>query len=128
MVLLLMAYPVLAGPAPHSPAQLGVSPSRPRRPGCTPRAASGHPCGVTRSIATGGFGVAAPPVGALARRGAPLGATRKNSWTRTNWEGEGLAEALHPLPLRLRRHRRHSTNYFLSPRKSLRRASRLRSS
>src|SRR3989454_12778368 len=48
MVLLLMAYPVLAGPAPHSPAQLGVSPSRPRRPGCTPRAASGRPCGVTR--------------------------------------------------------------------------------
>jgi Tol biopolymer transport system component len=34
---------------PHSPAQLGVSPSRPRRPGCTPRAASGRPCGVTRS-------------------------------------------------------------------------------
>ena len=33
---------------PHSPAQLGVSPSRPRRPGCTPRAASGRPCGVTR--------------------------------------------------------------------------------
>src|SRR5438552_11397979 len=45
---------------PHSPAQLGVSPSRPRRPGCTPFAASGHPCGVTRSIATGGFGVEAP--------------------------------------------------------------------
>src|SRR2546428_270405 len=38
---------------PHSPVQLGVSPSRPRRPGCTPRAACGHPCGVTRSIATG---------------------------------------------------------------------------
>src|SRR5881396_679100 len=33
---------------PHSSAQLGVSPSRPRRPGCTPRAASGRPCGVTR--------------------------------------------------------------------------------
>jgi len=40
---------------PHSPAQLGVSPSRSRRPGCTPCAASGRPCGVTRSIATGGF-------------------------------------------------------------------------
>src|SRR5438034_4546852 len=34
---------------PHSPAQLGVSPSRPRRPGCTPRAASGRPCGATRT-------------------------------------------------------------------------------
>jgi len=34
---------------PHSPVQLGVSPLRPRRPGCTPRAASGRPCGVTRS-------------------------------------------------------------------------------
>src|SRR2546426_12734756 len=33
---------------PHSPAQLGVSPSAPCRPGCTPRAGSGHPCGVTR--------------------------------------------------------------------------------
>src|SRR5207247_6279169 len=32
---------------PHNPAQLGVSPTKPRRPGCTPRAASGHPCGVT---------------------------------------------------------------------------------
>src|SRR5438445_815312 len=35
---------------PHSPAQLGASPSQPRRPGCTPRAASGRPCGVTRSM------------------------------------------------------------------------------
>ena len=33
---------------PHSPVQLGGSPSRPRRPGCPPRAASGRPCGVTR--------------------------------------------------------------------------------
>jgi len=43
---------------PHSPAQLDVSPSRPRRPGCTPRAASGHPCGVTRptwQVQTGGL-------------------------------------------------------------------------
>src|SRR2546426_11937480 len=56
-----IAYPLLFERVlpPHSPAQLGVSPSRPRRPGCTPRAASGRPCGVTRSIATGGFGVAA---------------------------------------------------------------------
>src|SRR3989442_1974383 len=66
----LIAGPVIESPEhpllfervlrPHSPAQLGVSPSRPRRSGWTPRAASGHPCGVTRSIATGGFGVAAP--------------------------------------------------------------------
>jgi len=46
--------------SPHSPAQLGVSPSKLRRPGCTPRAASGHPCGVTRSIPTGRNPVAAP--------------------------------------------------------------------
>src|SRR5436309_4547750 len=46
-----IAYPLLYERVlpPHSPAQLGVSPSQPRRPGCTPCAASGHPCGVTRS-------------------------------------------------------------------------------
>src|SRR2546425_7788184 len=42
---------------PHSPAQLGVSPSRPRRPGCTPRAASGRPCGVTRLTQCAPMGV-----------------------------------------------------------------------
>src|SRR2546427_11837981 len=44
----------------HSPSQLGVSPSQPRRPVCTPRAASGRPCGVTRSTATGRIAVEAP--------------------------------------------------------------------
>src|SRR3989442_7079553 len=46
-----IAYPLLFERVlpPHSPGQLGVSPSRPRRPGCTPCAASGRPCGVTRT-------------------------------------------------------------------------------
>ena len=46
------------GLPPHSPVQPGnplllplqrvETPSQPRRPGCTPCAASGRPCGVTR--------------------------------------------------------------------------------
>src|SRR5436309_5971880 len=57
-----IAYPLLYERVlpPHSPSQLGVSPSQPRRPGCTPRAASGRPCGVTRSTATGRIAVEAP--------------------------------------------------------------------
>src|SRR2546422_8764481 len=40
-----------------SPVELRVSPSRPRRPGCTPRAASGRPCGVTRLTLCAPMGV-----------------------------------------------------------------------
>jgi hypothetical protein len=68
---------------PHSPAQLGVSPSRPRRLGCTPRAASGRPCGVTRSM----HRLQPRRLGCTPLRSVrvPLGTTRPSSQMKRVW-------------------------------------------